>query len=79
LVETFVNKLELNDKDYQSLGSHKLMNMALNAAKYEKLQSSAEATEKQIAAAPNVIKATVKQSKPATLSRADRFYGKKKA
>jgi hypothetical protein len=78
LIEKFVTTLELSDKDFNSLGSHKLMNMALSAAKYEQLQSSAEETEKQIQKAPNVIKATVKQSTP-KLSRADRFYGKKKA
>jgi len=64
LIENFVTKMELTDKDFNSLGSHKLINMALSAAKYDQLQSSAEETEKQIQKAPNVIKATVKQTKP---------------
>lgn len=79
LVESFIGKLELNDNDFNSLGSHKLMNLALSAAKYDALQTDAEAIEKEIQKAPNVIKATVKQSKTETQSRADRFYGKKKA
>lgn len=78
LVENYVKSSEFTEKDWGALQNHKLMGMALDAARYKALQVDAEGIEKQIQKAPNVIKATIKTKAP-TLSRADRFYGKNKA
>ncbi len=73
LIETYVKATGFNETDWSLVQNHKVMNSILKAAKYDALQSSAEVIEKQIAAAPNVIKATVKQSKPKSKARS--LYG----
>ena len=77
LLGSYVKESGFNEQDWNLVQNHRVMNSILKAAKYDALQNDAKVTEKQIADAPNVIKATVKQSvktKPTT--RAERFYGK---
>jgi hypothetical protein len=64
LIESYVKDSEFSPEDFNSLQTHKLMNMALDASRYRKLQGEATETEKQVRDAPNVVKATVKKTKP---------------
>jgi len=76
LIESYVESSEMTGEDFQALQSHKLMIMALDAAKYKALQKDTEATKKAVQKAPNVIKAKVKQVSKANKSTvAQRFYG----
>jgi hypothetical protein len=77
LIDSYTKESGLTDSDFNAIQSHKLMIMALDAAKYQALQKDAAETEKQVEKAPNVVKARVKQvDKTKTNSVAERFYGK---
>lgn len=75
LMDDYVKTAEFTEHDVNALSSHKLMIMALDAAKYHKLKKEVEETGKQVEKAPNVIKAKPKQKTKAT-SLTERFYGK---
>jgi len=76
LVEKYVESAGFNEGDFNKLTSHKLMIMAVDAAKYHELKGKTAETEKAVQKAPNVIKAT-KKATPKPTTRAERFYGKK--
>jgi len=69
LVESYVKGKNFNNEDFNKLTSHKLMLMAIDAAKYKELIGKNEETEKAVQKAPNVIKATPKKTKPAGATR----------
>jgi len=76
LVEAYIKDSGFSDESFNKLTDHNLMLMAINAAKFSELQNKTAETEKLVAKAPNVVKAT-KKTQPKTTTRAERFYGKK--
>lgn len=76
MVQEYVKQTEFPDDDFQKLTSHKLMIMAMDAARYHQLKAKTAETEKAVQKAPNVVKASVKQktsSKPKSAT--ELFYG----
>lgn len=76
LLNAYAKEREFTDEDINALTSHKLMIMALDAAKYQKLKQDTGKTAKKVADAPRAVKPRAKQeAKPKTL--AEKFYGKR--
>lgn len=76
LVEAYVKDSGFPEDSFNKLTDHNLMLMAVQAARYKELQNKTAETEKLVAKAPNVVKAT-KKTQPKPTSRAERFYGNK--
>lgn len=74
IVESYVKDAGFTEGDFSKLTSHRLMLMAIDAAKYKALQGKTAETGKTVQKAPNVVKATQK-SQPKKTTRAERFYG----
>ena len=73
LVVNDVNERGFTDADTKALQSHRLMLMAVDAAKYKALQKETAEVKKAVEKAPNVIKARPKSVKKATTA-AQRMY-----
>jgi len=74
LVEKYVESAGFTEGDFNKLTSHKLMIMAMDAARYQELKGKTANTERSVQKAPSIVKAT-KKAAPKAKTRAERFYG----
>jgi hypothetical protein len=75
LIDDYAASRGFSNDDFNVISSHKMMLMALDAAKYHALKKETESTSKEVEKAPNVIKAKAKSEQKLTTV-AQRFYGK---